>query len=72
MKRTTKILNEKFKNTKIASNTKKILYNHLLVEENILKNCVFFLLFITYPNVTKFGDKKVLPHLMGRRVDVFL
>ena len=28
------------------------------------KVCLF-LLFITYPNYAKFGDKKVLPRLMG-------
>ena len=55
----------------MASNsTKKIRNNHLLAEKTfyifLAKYKVFiFLLFITYPNYTKFGDKKVCPRLMG-------
>ena len=46
------------------------LNNHLLAEQNFFKisakyKVFSFLLFITYPNFTKFVDKKVLPRLMG-------
>ena len=55
----------------MASNsTKKIRNNHLLAEKTfyifLAKYKVFiFLLFITYPNFKKIGDKKNLPRLMG-------
>ena len=59
----------------MASNSKFLfIYNHLLAEFNILKKSAkykvfIFLLFITYPNYTKFGDKKVLPRLMGFKAE---
>ena len=60
----------------MASNsTKKIRNNHLLAEKTfyifLAKYKVFiFLLFITYPNFKKIGDKKNLPRLMGTSVKI--